>query len=491
MLTEDDIKRIFPAFLRRFYLHRYDYLPGTEEISLDNTSAEGLVADGQLAFDTPEGHRFVATFEATSADKAEEVKYRLNTRYFLWDCLAFGAVFAAFAYAVAYYRAFEWLVQLGWEGNLGYLLGMGLVGFLGWYFGLRGWRKYRYIYAIEQFKQYYADEQWIALADDVFFAPTDPYLMELKNQCIYHGFGLALVSADEAVRVVVAPSRLGVYGKDRRMVDWIARRDWFKAVAQNITVVAQYRPKVPSLLDRTWNKTTRPVRYLVLEPVSGALRRAGMQSQRLAGQTWERFMGSQPIQKWVFVFSLAFVAALGYPVITHREERIEEIVDLSAGNPENQYGYLYEGEEEPHPRGIPKQYPSHSPVATVSAPTLEPVAPTRQEDIPTIDLTGIEDEPDPVQQPCYPYRSLSGWIIRESTFANRELAERRVAELKKANIDGEVIPEECFEIGRGYMVRIGRTHTSEAAAKEQIRQLSRRLESRGVYGADLRPMKVP
>ncbi len=487
MLSEDDIKRIFPTFLKHFYLHRYDYRPGTEKTVLDNVSAEGLIADGWFSFQMPEGQVFTATFEATSASNAGEVKYSLNTVYFLWDCAAFGAVVALAAYALSYVAHFEWLVQLGWVGNLGYILGTAFVGFLAWFFSMRSWRKYRYIYAVEQFKRYYADEQWIALADDVFRSPVDPYLEELRRQCIYSGFGLALVSGDGTVRVLVAPSRLGLYGKDRKIVHWITQREWFKATAHNIQVM-QRRVVLPSPLKRTLNKMGRSMRYLVLDPLrEGFLRTSGLRQQ--AEETWKRYMSRQSIQKWIFSLALLFLSPLVYQVLTYREAKVEDVIDLSGGNPEDQYGYLYEGEEYDS-RGIPKQYPDHPERQSVPEPTPVSPKPAKQEEIPTINLSGIEDETEPVQQPCYPYRTMRGWIIADNVFVQRALADRRVQVLQKAGISAEVVPEECFQMGQGYIVKIGEVHLRKGAAEREADRLRDAMEAQGVYEGDFRYFNV-
>ncbi len=495
MLTEEDIKRIFPVFLKHFYLHRYDYQPGTESVQLDNVAAGGLIADGVFSFFTSEGRPFFCAFEATSIDKAGEVKYALNTWYFVWDCLAFGSVTAAIAYAIAYGMRFEWLLHLDWMGNAGFVLGMGIVGALLWSFSMRGWRKYRYIYAIEQFKRYHADEQWIALADDVFPAPNDPYLEELRNQCIYHGFGLALVSADGTVRALVAPSRLGLYGKDRRMVHWITQRDWYQALAHNVGVLANYRPaRMPGALTRFWNKITRPLQYLVLGRLGKTAGRAVAGSRQVVEVAWGRYMGGQSVQKWIFLLSCALIGVLAYRVFTYHEVTVEEIADLSSGNPEDQYGFLYEGDDL-NSRGIPKQYPDRpvrqpSAPATVSPPPPKPPAPIGGEEVPTINLSGIEDEPDPVQQPCHPYRNLRGWLLADNTFVRKELADKRADELQRAGIEAAVVPEECFGQGKGYIVMVGKVSSRKGDAESQARQLTRQMEEAGIYQGEFRFIEV-
>ncbi|MCS7037677.1 MAG: hypothetical protein NZM41_13500 [Saprospiraceae bacterium] len=494
MITEDDIKRLFPKFLRHFYLHRYDYQPGTEALQLDNVAAGGLIADGVFSFTTSDGRPFFCAFEATSMDKAGEVKYALNTWYFLWDCLAFGSVTAAVAYAIAYGIRFEWLLHLDWTGNAGFVLGMGIIGALIWSFAMRSWRKYRYIYAIEQFKQYHADEQWIALADDVFPAPNDPYLEELRNQCIYHGFGLALVSADGKVRALVAPSRLGLYGKDRRMVHWITQRSWYQAMAHNVGVLANYRPgKMPGVLTRARNKVMRPFQYLVLGRLGKTAGQAASDSREAIEAAWGRYMGSQGVQKWVFLLSCLLIGMLAYRVFTYHEVTVEEVADLSSGNPEDQYGFLYEGEGL-NSRGIPKQYPDRlerQPLApTTAPPPPKPPAPIGGEEIPTINLSGIEDEPDPVQQPCHPYRNLRGWILADNILVQKELAIKRAEVLKKAGIEAVVVPEECIGMGKGYVVMAGKASARKSEAESQASRLTRQMEEAGIYEREFRFVEV-
>ena len=162
-LSEQYIKEAFVPFLKDFYKYRYEFRPDTLESSFDNVSEGGLVADGRVQFRQADGAYFLCTFEATSRTKAAEVKYGLNVLYFIWDCIAFGSFCAALSYLWLYSLRFQWLVGLRWNGNLGLVLGLGMIGFFIWYYTLRSWKKYRYIYAIEQFKMYEADEQWVVL----------------------------------------------------------------------------------------------------------------------------------------------------------------------------------------------------------------------------------------------------------------------------------------------------------------------------------------
>lgn len=494
MLTEDDIKRAFLPHLKEFYRYRYEYRPESMHAALDNVSAGGLVADGMLSFRKDDGSPFVCTYEATSADKAEEVKFSLNVVYFTWDCLAFGAVVAAISYGAAYALRLPWLVGLQWAGNLGFVLGTGLIGFLGWYFTMREWRKYRYIYAIEQFKRYFADEQWIALADDVFPAPTDPYLQELKSQCVYHGFGLALVSHKGAVRVLVAPSRLGIFGKDRRMAQWVTQRDWYRTMSGNVGALSRYRPTMPDEFTQTWNKVTRPLRYLLFDPIKKALWNAYSRPLGRTDGAFNRYMTGQSVQKWIFLLALLPIVPLGYRVLTLREHDVQDVVERPAENPEDQYGYLYEGDRpQPRdPRAIPKQYPRETadnlPVAEVSkTKTQHSKLP---EEIPTINLSGVEDEPEvaappPSRSPCATFQQQHGWILQDNTFASQVLADERAAALKRQGFESAVIPRTCIGDGVGYLVRVGGLYEKESVANRQARNLEDKLQQRGLYQGEL------
>lgn len=488
MQTEDDIKRAFLPYLKEFYRYRYEYRPESVYAELDNVSAGGLVADGMLSFRKDDGSPFVCTYEASSIDKAEEVKFSLNVVYFTWDCLAFGSVVAAVAYGAAFAIRMPWLVGLQWAGNLGFVLGTGLIGFFTWYFTMRGWRKYRYIYAIEQFKRYFADEQWIAVADDVFPAPTDPYLLELKSQCVYNGFGLVQISHKGGVRVLATPSRLGIYGKDRRMVQWVTQRDWYRAMSGNVSTLARYRTAMPDEIGQAWNKLTRPVRYLFWEPVKKALWSAFTRPLGNADTAFDRYMTGQSVQKWVFTLALMAIVPLGYRVLTVRADDVRDVVERPEENPEDQYGYLYEGPRDP--RGIPKQYPEpangNPEPKPIPVPEITPPAGGKPEEIPTINLSGNEDEPEPAgADPCAEYRGKTGWFLEDNSFVGKTLADERVAALQRMGIPGSVLPKTCIGEGAGYIVRVGELYAKESVAARQAAAFAKTMQQAGLYQGDL------
>lgn len=499
-LTEDEVKRRFIPFLKDFYKNRYQSDPAAIKVELDNVSEEGWVADGKLTFRKEDDSPFICTYEATSLDKIEEVKYRLNSPYFVWDSIAFGTVAAAVLYFLFYQSRLPWLIGLKGSGNLGFVLGVFIIGFFTWYFSMQNWRKYRYIFAIQQFKQYFADEQWIALAEDVFPAPQDPYYRELRNQCVYNGIGLALVPFAGNVRKINDPSRLGIYGKDKQMAHWVTRADWYKKISDNVGAMAAKRPKTPDSLTVLWNKIYRPLHYLTIDPfkkyVLGGLSKPFGQSRSM----YNRFMGGQRVQKWVTVLALAFLTPFFWKVASYRSENIADLKELQnwkgGQNPEDVRGYLIDGEAIPYggvPTGVPKQYPISNKQED-EGPTINLSG--DDDDGPTIYMSGDEDEkPDPkpvspkVTTPSKPVVSKdcellnrSGYLIQESSYSKKELAIDRANILKRQGFDAHFSPQSCLPKGlnSGYIVWLAPIQTDKERAEITAVNFNHKLQLIGL-----------
>lgn len=485
-LSEEEVKQRFVPFLKDFYKNRYQSQPGSITVEMDNVSEEGWVADGKLSFQKEDGSPFVCTYEATSLDKAEEVKYKLNTHYFIWDCVAFGAVCAAVMYMLFYQTRRLWLIELHGSGNMGFVIGMFIIGFFGWYFTMQNWRKYRYIFAIQQFRQYFADEQWVAIADDVFPAPNDPYYIELRNQCVYNGVGLAIVPFDGNVRKVSDPSRLGIFGKDRKMADWVTRADWYKKVSQNMGSMAARRPKAPDQLTVLWNKLYRPFHYMVIDPFNKYVWSALNKPLGGTRSTYTRFMSSQSVQKWVTFMAIVCIAPFLYQVASYKTEDVADLKKLQrwkgGENPEDQRGYLIDGAAIPYdgqPKAIPKQYPikkeAEAPTINVSGDEDDGPSITIFRDAPAaakpvVKKAAPKKAPQPVAKIPDGCQSLkkAGWIIQESSFSSQELAINRVAALKNQGIDCHYAAQSCIPNNKasGYLVWLGPVQTSDAAARK-------------------------
>ncbi len=521
-ITEDAIKKAFLPFLKQFYKHRYEFQPDSLHSEFDNVSFEGWVADGMVRFKKDNGSPFTCTYEATSVDKAGEVKFSQNVPYFLWDCAAFGMVAASVFYGVSYVLRFKWLVNLHWNGNAGLLIGIWTIGFLSWFFLMRNWKKYRYIYAIEQFKRYFADEQWVALGEDVFPSPNDPYLTELKDQCVYNGFGLAVVGREGQVRTLATPSRLGIYGKDRKMTQWVTRTVFYQAMSKNITTLAANRPKTPDVFRVLWNKTWRPVKRLVIDPLKSQVWRVAGAPVGKTTEVFNQFMRANAVQRWILGIALALIVLLNYRVMTFREDsRFGDIKDYRSenltGNPEDE-AFSLESRDEPIPyvsidrSGIPKQDPvpvKPKQATSISSDddevqTLNLSSGEDDEDVPTLNLSSetppkeqksatntTKSAPNPAakaasdsKDPCAAMQKK--WLVQDNVFSSRGFADERLAALRKAGISCNSAPRSCVEKGKtGYLVYLGTPQKDETTARKEAARLESLLKKGGLLRGPL------
>lgn len=505
--TEDEVKRRFVPFLKDFYKNRYQSDPSAIAVELDNVSSEGWVADGKLSFIKDDGSPFVCTYEATSRDKSGEVRYQLNTRYFLWDCSAFGAMVVTVSYFFFYMTRLGWLVQLKLTGNIGLLMGLFIIGFSAWYFLMQRWRKYRYIYAIEQFRRYYADEQWIALAEDVFPSRLDPYFVELRNQCVYNGIGLAIVPKEGFVNKICDPSRLGIFGKDRKIAHWVTRAEWYKSMSY----MAARRPKAPDALTAAWNKIYRPVHYLLIDPVRRFIWKALSRPLGETTSAYTRFMRAQTVQKWITVLAIALLAPMFWKVISYRTENVADLEALQhwhgGKNPEDQAGYLIDGEAIPYggtPTGVPKQYPiSSKQQAADDGPTFN-VSGDDDEEENTIYMSGESPKKTATPKTKTPAKTIapktavtnsdpcaalqkSGWIVQESSFSTRSSADARATALKKQGINARASAQACLPGGNsaGYLVWLGDVYPGETSARMAADGFQKSLQKSGLLKGKL------
>jgi hypothetical protein len=520
-LSEDDIKRMFVPFLRDFYRARYEPLPNSEHTSLDNVGEGGIVADGIMSFRKKDGSPFVCTYEATSRDKAEEVKYSLNLRYFLWDCAAFGMVCSALLYLFTYATQLPWLVSLRGIGNVGLLLGTGMIGFFTWYFLCSKWRKYRYIYAIEQFRRYAADEQWIALGEDVFPAPTDPYLTELRNQSVYRGFGLAIVAANGGVRVLNAPSRLGVYGEGRKMIHWVTRAQWYQVMSEGLGQATCIWTHPPDAWTVVWNKISRPIHYLLIEPLK---KNVWSLFSRPFGQTasaYHRFMTGHQTQKFVFTIALCIGSFLLYKVLNIKEETLADLKALKAWkagkNPEDEYGIVVDGGAIPYngeAPGVPKQYPlpvekeeavpeinlsgddeeeaEDAAPATTPPPVRRDPAPQKNTGAPAAIVPKSSRGATTLAEACQLLKGHSGWIVQDNVFSARTNAQERAQRLYNAKLTAHWSALACAGSNKsGYLVWVGALSATEADAQQQKKVFEQKMRAAGVPVSRLLVRKIP
>lgn len=232
-LSEDVIKKVALRFMRQYYKFRlrYDDQPVVAKYDLEGVG--GIVADGYYSFKKTDGRSFVATFEATSKKKQDEVLFKPQNQILFWDGLAVASLSALVFSAINHFYNYHQISEREFFMRAAMVLGVMAITFAIFYFIAKNFRRYRYIYAVEQFKRYHAEEQWIAIASDVFsvsdsdserFAKKqDRRFRELKEQCVLNGFGLLKVDANLDTKIVVTPSRQDIFLGKRKRVSFMSK----------------------------------------------------------------------------------------------------------------------------------------------------------------------------------------------------------------------------------------------------------------------------
>lgn len=478
-ISEDDVKHAAIPFLKEFYHHRFAIGKNDLNWSFDNVSEKGYVADVLGVFERPDGSRFVCACEATSLDKIDEVKYRINHQYLWWDATAFGAVCAAFVYGYYYWQDPGHLAVMGFAGNAGLLFGVALVAGLLWFFVLRGWSKYRYIYAIEQFKRYFADEQWVLIAEDVFLSPVDPYYQELVKQCKYSGFGLAIVDSEGKVRKVSDPSRLGMYGKDRKIVHWITDTNAYRFFEKKVRgASASWSASSARAL---WNRIVRPVRYYVLSPL---YKRAGGHLDdaiHLAGDRFNRFMDGQFTQKIVALSAIVITSIFVALTLEHKDTADAE-AEAAARN--TNLLMLEERRRAAESSEIDlTDYTDYTYAPTLDTMRIRPesddeivaYAPSLSQSSPT--TRALAHAP----APCSRLKETAGWRIRDNTFSTEAFANERLQQLRKIGVGAFTAPHYCSDLGgKGLVVWLDEVYPDQKSAQERAEAVNRILSREGL-----------
>lgn len=215
-LTEKDVQKVALSALRSYY--RFRVKAGVPELISDVRGAGGIIADVQYSFPQEDGSRFMATLEATSFESKDEVYFQRRWGLLLVDCVAVSSFITAILYAISAVRG--WGLLIHYSIFVFFLMFVAAVISLGGILALilMNTRRYRYIYAVEQFKQYHADEQWIAVGEDVFPDHQNHYFLELRDQCIKYGFGLIQVDRARKPFLLITPARREIFQHSRRSV---------------------------------------------------------------------------------------------------------------------------------------------------------------------------------------------------------------------------------------------------------------------------------
>lgn len=253
-INEARIIEIVFLFLRE----RYKYYPLRSGNIQFNRNLKGygkVTVDGTITFPRNGETHFLASIEATDYGKREELWFRFSWELALWDAVAISSGFLC--------ALFTWMhlsSHLGlFKGNfwlLG-LVGLILLASLSYltFLSIRPLKRYRYIYAIEQFRRYAANEQWVAFAWDVFPSGNTPVFLELREQCVLNGLGMLEILRDGKVKMHLSPAREGIPGIQKRpILQLFLEKKWIENLSSERFGKTLLRGSV-AFLNRLTNKT--------------------------------------------------------------------------------------------------------------------------------------------------------------------------------------------------------------------------------------------
>lgn len=484
-LTEDKIKKAGLSFLKTYYRQRERSGGGANDAIYDVVTEGGIIVDVLLKFDTPEGEPFRAAMEATSALTKEEVTYRLQRTLLFWDCLAASSIIAAMVFSYSY--AFDQFTidQIGLLATMILYVGLMLVIGLIVFFLLKWRNRYQYIYAIEQFKKYHVNEQWIAIGCDVFDHPEDELFLELREQCVVNGFGLVEINFDEESKLLITPSRNEIFGEKREGLAF-KRRD----TAASRGRVAQY--------SKLWNEK---IGSKIRIPGSEQLKRyqiSYVKQALLTGfaffltgnifhiemkQTDVEYIDEKEYQKKMYRFSENTSAELE-----------EYILDSAALAPivAEEPGYLQLINENTN-----EVFENTNEVASDYGDYDE------VDQLPLLEMEAIPDEAFKVifatenglqvRYDCERLYNMDGryFLVLDNLYKSAKQAQKRVAKLNGFDVLVNAFSMECFEDGdRRYLVYYDLFYKAEKETGNALNRYRKLLKKRGLSNKNVRTYAI-
>lgn len=425
-LSENTIKEVALKFLKAYYKYRPRKREDVSVSSLNMRTAGGIIADGFYAFKKPDATPYVATFEATSYHTKDEIKYKIQKALLFWDGLAVSSLLAACVLTYGYVYNHFTIKQIGLTMGIGLVL----VNLLVFYFLFRllasKLRRYRYIYAIEQFKKYHADEQWCAFGEDVFEDKEDKYLNELKDQCVYNGFGLVRIDKDLKYHVVITPARHEVFSGKRSSMKFITQGTWYNNLAQEPS------PGVFDKLKKKFGFNTSTNNVL-----------------RFQKSYWPQLISTG--------IAFALIAIIFYReiqdadlVFVDRTVYLEDLSQLTTGEEQEPSLFVVDTAVNAVPRKETWWDDDVSPQIPLKSKPAKKAIPQKGEDI------YVENESDEIlTYDCSRFYNLGGrkYIVEEGIYDNINLAQKRLNELKDKDLDVSILWIGCFsKTEKGYSI---------------------------------------
>ncbi len=455
----------------------------------------GIVADGQLTFKKEDGSPFLATFEATAGDSMGEVLFHPQPVLLNMDSLATGVVFGTLVLGFLYadkWQGFEYIGKY-WAILVGF--GVGAAIFYSVRRLIRKLPRYRYIFAIEQFKQYFADQQWIALGADVFPDPTDKHYKELRDQCVKFGFGLLLVDENLKAQLVITPARVQAVGKRRRLLRFEDAQAWTRRMTERI------KPERPIIRLPSVNKWTESFQ------LPSWLK--WTQRFSLPDFSLNRYQRSYFNQMLIIVLGFCAASAMLYdlykiPPVRYPDEDayVEELEILTQTGKRETGQYLIDTPFLEQYNKIP-----HSPNPMADDPT--PVREIFRDSVlpPPLASTlvpGLEPPPPPAAKPkpdkakpssigaydCDRFYGIKGsryLVVYGGLVGEEALARQKLDTVSNAGIEAGLLWMGCFEVQSGeFAVYLGPIFKTMEEASSQKIKFEIALQEQGVKFAPLK-----
>jgi hypothetical protein len=485
MLSEDIIKRAGLRFLKTYYRQRERSGGGANTVSYDVETEGGIIVDVLLSFLTPQGKPFRAALEATSKLSKEEVIYYLQKNLLFWDSFTAASILTALLFGYSYAFKHFTIHQFGIIATvLLLLMSMAMLGFL--FAKAVGWRnRYQYIYAIEQFKKYHVDEQWIAVGFDVFDHPEDELLLELREQCVINGFGLVEINADEEARVLITPSRKEIFGKERVNLAF-ERRD--NAVKQG--QVSRY--------SKVWNN---PVADKLKAPVAKQIKRYQLGYVRQALLSGFAFLAMGGIfhrqlqdQEFNYIDEADYTKSMIEFGDTTFAELEEYVLDSAALAPiiKKEPGYL---ETILNNNGPTEEL--------LSGDSAEIALDYASSDLPPLEIEAIPDKAfevivvteggKQIRYGCERLSNLKGryFLVLENIYTNAGVAQKRLARLSGADIPVNAFSMSCFVKGdQRYLVYYDLFYDDEKETGQALSKFRKMLKAKGFSNKNVRTYSI-
>ncbi|WP_116125870.1 hypothetical protein [Lewinella sp. IMCC34183] len=490
--SEQQIRGLAINFLRFHYKLRPRFGGSGTRIVDKPHYYQGVLIDARLAYQRPDRTFFTATVEATSVDRQEEILYQVN--YYRLGV-------HAFVLSVLLTAAFVWVgggAQVrGW--NLWALFGSPQVYavillcfaslFLAVSALLRRLRTYRYIYAVDQFKHFYADAQWVAYDVAIFSADswrTRRKFRELERQCVKYGFGMLAVEDDKVVRNVMSPSRIDQFKGHRiRLPRWLARAEKPAPAAPPALPAETLDPLAPDPAPTALVPAAAGRPKLYRQPARRALllRARARRTYRdwFPGELRRR-PGYYKLGWWVFILGIPSLVWLGFGL--HRQANYSATAEAGGKYAEPDLDVL-ESAEAPAPALAPEdgEYQRDrdsfaDPDLSVGIPDEALVTTDRIEDLGNLRRYRVDaDGTAIVDYDCVPLFELDGpvFLLLFGRYDSFESARQWALELNRLyRTPVTVAAADCVEVsGTGYLLYLDQPTTDEGTANYIARSFIR------------------